>query len=71
MKHVEIFLPIRENRSSDIVWSETIAPSYAAIEYHDSGVWDKLESFEDEYAIERFPKNIGTLKNIWILRVLR
>jgi len=45
--------------------------AYAAIEYHDSGVWDKLESFEDEYAIERFPKNIGTLKNIWILRVLR
>ena len=59
MKHVEILLPIRENRSSDIVWSETIAPSYAPIAYHDSSVWDKLESFEDEYAIERFPKNIA------------
>jgi ATP-dependent exoDNAse (exonuclease V) alpha subunit len=47
-----------ENRAADIVWSQTIAPDWAPLEYHELSVWDKLESFEDEYAMERFPKSL-------------
>ncbi len=47
-----------ENRSSDIVWSQTIAPEWSPLKYHELSVWDKIESFEDEYAIERFPKSL-------------
>ena len=43
-----------ENRASDIVWSQTIAPEWSPLEYHELSVWDKIESFEDEYAVERF-----------------
>ncbi len=50
------------NRSSDVVWCETLVPSHleALKESHpylfDLHVWDKVESFEDEYAQKRFPR---------------
>ncbi len=47
-----------ENRASDVVWSKTFAPEWAPSEFHELSVWDKLESFEDEYAIERYPNSI-------------
>jgi anion-transporting ArsA/GET3 family ATPase len=31
---------------------------HAPKEYSELSVWDRLEVFEDEYAIERFPKNL-------------
>ncbi len=44
-----------KNRLSDIVFTNTLAPKHAPAEFHEVGVWDILENFEDEYAIKRFP----------------
>lgn len=43
-----------QNRHSDIAFSETIAPEYAPAEFHNIGVWDSLESFEDVYGNTRY-----------------
>lgn len=45
-----------ENRKEDVVWSKTFAPSFAPDAFRDLTVWDKIESFEDEYAAIRFPR---------------
>lgn len=47
-----------ENRAGDVVWSKTFAPEWAPSEFHELSVWDKLESFEDEYTIDRYPNSI-------------
>ena len=47
-----------ENRAADVVWSKTFAPEWAPAEFHELSVWDKLETFEDEYSIERYPNSI-------------
>ncbi len=47
-----------ENRADDVVWSKTFAPEWAPSEFHELSVWDKLESFEDDYAIDRYPNSI-------------
>ncbi len=44
-----------KNRLSDIAFTNTLAPEHALAEFHEVGVWDILENFEDEYAIKRFP----------------
>ncbi len=47
-----------ENRYSDILSSDTLAPEYASDEFRELSIWDKLESFEDEYAKERYPNDL-------------
>jgi hypothetical protein len=47
-----------ENRKEDVVWSKTFAPSFASDEFRELNVWDKIESFEDEYAAIRFPNGL-------------
>ncbi len=47
-----------KNRHSDIAFTDTLAPEHAPQEFHNLGVWDLLENFEDEYAIKRFPNNL-------------
>lgn len=42
------------NRSSDIIFSETIAPNHAPEHMRNLGVWNSLESFEDQYAMRRY-----------------
>ncbi|MDQ5883794.1 MAG: Toprim protein [Pseudomonadota bacterium] len=44
-----------KNRLSDIAFTDTLAPEHAPQQFHEIGVWDLLEDFEDEYAIKRFP----------------
>lgn len=44
-----------KNRHSDIAYSDTLAPEYAPENFKNVGVWDLLETFEDTYAIKRFP----------------
>ncbi len=44
-----------KNRHSDIAFSDTLAPEHAPQQFHDLGVWNLLETFEDDYAIKRFP----------------
>jgi ATP-dependent exoDNAse (exonuclease V) alpha subunit len=48
-----------ENRHSDIACTQTLAPDYAPDEFKELSVWNKIESFEDDYAIERYPHNIA------------
>lgn len=45
------------NRQSDIIASNTLAPDHAPDDCRDLSVWDRLESYEDEYAIKRFPND--------------
>ena len=47
-----------ENRHSDIVHTHTLIPEGVPSEFKNLDVWDKLESFEDTYAIKRFPNNL-------------
>jgi len=44
-------------RKVDITYWQTLRPVHAPGEYSELSVWDKLELFEDEYAIKRYPKN--------------
>jgi nucleoside-triphosphatase THEP1/5S rRNA maturation endonuclease (ribonuclease M5) len=46
-----------QNRSSDVAFTETLAPELAPVKFKELSVWDQLESFEDEYAYARFPHN--------------
>lgn len=46
-------------RKIDIACYHTCTPVHAPKEYSELSVWDKLEDFEDEYAVERFPKNLA------------
>lgn len=41
-------------RASDIVLATTLAPEYAPLWSRELTVWDKLESYEDEYALKRY-----------------
>ncbi|MEI6627788.1 MAG: AAA family ATPase [Alphaproteobacteria bacterium] len=43
-----------KNRLSDIAFTDTLAPEHAPSQFHDLGVWDILENFEDAYAIRRY-----------------
>ena len=43
-----------KNRLSDIAFTDTLAPEHAPSQFHDLGVWDILENFEDAYAIQRY-----------------
>ena len=43
-----------KNRHSDIAFTDTLAPEHAPSQFHDLGVWDILENFEDKYAIQRY-----------------
>ena len=47
-----------KNRQSHIAFTDTLAPEHAALKFHQVGVWDILESFEDDYAIQRFPHDM-------------
>ncbi len=47
-----------ENRKEDVVWSKTFAPEWTPDALRDLTIWDKIESFEDEYAAIRFPKGL-------------
>lgn len=42
------------NRHSDIAFCQTFAPNHAPEWMKDLSVWDKLESFEDTYALQRY-----------------
>jgi ATP-dependent exoDNAse (exonuclease V) alpha subunit len=44
-----------KNRLSDIAFTNTLAPEHAPQQFHEVGVWDILENFEDVYAVKRFP----------------
>lgn len=46
------------NRVADILFSGTLAPSFAPEVFKDISVWDKLETFEDEHAVKLFPYNL-------------
>ena len=43
-----------QNRHSDIVFTATLAPEHAPNEFRGVGVWDLLETFEDEYGNKRY-----------------
>ena len=43
-----------KNRLSDIAFTDTLAPEHAPSQFHDLGVWDILENFEDAYADIRY-----------------
>lgn len=47
-----------KNRYNDIAYTNTLAPEGVPDKFTNLGVWDYLESFEDEYAVSRFPHNI-------------
>lgn len=46
------------NRASDVIWSETLAPSWALDSFKELSIWDTVESFEDEYAVKRYPNDL-------------
>ncbi len=48
-----------QNRYTDVEFTATLAPEHAPNKFKDSGVWDLLETFEDEYGHERY-KSIET-----------
>lgn len=43
-----------QNRHSDIAFTTTLAPDHAPEMFHNVGVWDHFENFEDEYAYKRY-----------------
>ncbi len=43
-----------QNRHSDIAFTMTLAPEHAPAEFHNTGVWDLLETFEDAYGNKRY-----------------
>ena len=43
-----------QNRHSDIAFTATLAPEHAPDNFKDIGVWDLLETFEDEYGNKRY-----------------
>jgi len=43
-----------QNRHSDIAFTTTLAPDYAPEMFHNVGVWNHFENFEDEYAYKRY-----------------
>ena len=42
------------NRHSDIAFTATLAPDHAPEMFHNVGVWDHFENFEDTYAYQRY-----------------
>jgi len=47
-----------QNRQSDITYINTFIPNGIPEEFKRLSVWDKLESFEDEYAQKRYPNSV-------------
>ena len=45
------------NRQSDVVAHQTLAPDDCPEFCRDLAVWDRLESFEDDYAFKRYPRD--------------
>lgn len=43
-----------KDRKNSIVSSKTLAPEHAPAEFHNTGVWDLLETFEDEYRYRHY-----------------
>lgn len=43
-----------QNRHSDIAFTTTLAPDYAPEMFHNVGVWNHFENFEDAYAYKRY-----------------
>lgn len=43
-----------KNRSSDIAYTTTLIPDYVDDSFAHLSVWDKVESFEDDYAKNAF-----------------
>lgn len=46
------------NRHRDIAHTKTLIPKGIPTEWGDLNVWDTLESFEDTYAVKRFPHDL-------------
>ncbi|MBP9752215.1 MAG: AAA family ATPase [Proteobacteria bacterium] len=44
-----------QNRSHDVACFATLLPEHAPSHLASLSIWDKAESFEDEYALKRFP----------------
>lgn len=47
-----------KNRHSDIAFTDTLAPEHAPESFKNVAVWDILENFEDDYAVQRFPHDL-------------
>lgn len=45
-------------RNADVAYSGTLAPTHASCDFRELSVWNKLELFEDEYAVKRYPHNL-------------
>jgi ATP-dependent exoDNAse (exonuclease V) alpha subunit len=43
-----------QNRHRDIAFTSTLAPEHAPAKFHELGVWDLLETFEDAYGNKRY-----------------
>lgn len=44
-----------QNRASDIALTSTLIPNHAPKDFAHLSIWDKIETFEDAYAMQRFP----------------
>lgn len=58
-RHLEVHY---KHQKSAIVWRETFAPDYLSDDFKNVVMWDAFESFEDTYALKRFPNNIQARK---------
>lgn len=47
-----------KKRMNNIAFTDTLAPNHASAKFHDVGVWDILETLEDDYAEKLYPRNI-------------
>ena len=48
-----------QNRVDDVAAFNTLIPDHGDRSFADLSVWDKLEEYEDKYAIMRFPNNLA------------
>jgi len=47
-----------QNRVDDVAAFNTLIPDHGDLSLADLSVWDKLEEYEDKYAIKRFPNDL-------------
>jgi ATP-dependent exoDNAse (exonuclease V) alpha subunit len=47
-----------QNRVDDVAAFNTLIPDHSDRSFADLSVWDKLEKYEDKYAIKRFPNDL-------------
>jgi hypothetical protein len=45
-------------RKADVAYSGTLVPTHASCYFRELSVWNKLELFEDAYAVKRYPHNL-------------